>query len=178
MNKLSLNLKTGKHAVYLERFITTKYESKLRVKNIGIFWKFKNVLKNANDKITGITFGERYWSFNMISEKLAESNIQLERNRYDNTCKIRSPRQINLLYFGPLLGFPVNTVVRANTWTNSPSDVDVNLGLRYVTVSCGCVDTDRNFDSNGMNSKVIATIPVTLEQSLNESVTFYDTIHS
>ena len=83
MNKLSLNLETGKHAVYLERFITTRYESKLRVKNIGIFWKFKNVLKNANDKITGVTFGEGYWSFNMISERLSESNIQLERN----TCK-------------------------------------------------------------------------------------------
>ena len=72
--------------------ITTRYESRIHVKNIGIFWKFKNVLKNANDKIT---FGEGYWSFNMISEKLAENNIQLERNRYDNTCKIRSSRQLN-----------------------------------------------------------------------------------
>ena len=178
MNKLSLNLDTGKHFVYLERLITTRYESRLCVKNIDIFWKFKNVLKNANDKITGVTFGEGYWSFNMISEKLNESNIQLERNRYDNTCKIRSSRQLNLFNFGLLLGFPVNTVIQANTWTNSPSNVDVNLGLRYVTVSCNCVDTDRNFDSNGRRSKVIATIPVTSEQSLNSSVTFYDNIHS
>ena len=178
MNKLSLNLKTGKHFVYLERFITTKYESKLRVKNICIFGEFKNVLKNANDKITGVTFGEGYWTFNMISKKLAESNIQLERNWYDNTCKIRSSRQLNLLNFGLLLGFPVNTVIQANTWTNSPSNADVKLGLRYVTVSCGCVDIDRNFDSKGRKSKVIATIPVTTEQSLNETVTFYDNIRS
>ena len=175
MNKLSLNLDTGKHFVYLERMITTRYESRIHVKNIGIFWKFKNVLKNANDKIT---FGEGYWSFNMISEKLAENNIQLERNRYDNTCKIRSSRQLNLFNFGSLLGFPVNTIIQANTWTNSPSNVDVNLGLRYVTVSCNCVDTDRNFDSNGRRSKIIATDLVTSEQSLNSSVTFYDNIHS
>ena len=173
MNKLSLNLNTGKQAVYLDRFITTKYESRLRVKNIGIFWKFKNVLKNVNDKITGVTLGEGYWSFNMISEKLSESNIQLERNR-----RIHSPRQLSLFNFGPLLGFPVNTVIQANTWTNSSSNVDVNLGLRYVTVSCNCVDTNRNFDSSGKRSKVIATIPVTSEQSLNESVTFYDNIRS
>ena len=61
MNKLTLSLDTGKHFVYLERFIITRYESKIiYVKNIGIFWKFKNVLKNANDTITGVTFEEGY----------------------------------------------------------------------------------------------------------------------
>ena len=114
----------------------------------------------------------------MISEKVGESNIQLERNRYDNTCKIRSAKQLNLLNFGPLLGFPVNKVIQPNTWTNSPSSVDVNLGLRYVTIECNCVDTDKNFDSHGKRSKVIATVPITSEQSLNSSVTFYDNISS
>ena len=169
MNKLSLILDAGKHAVYLDRFITTRYDSKMHVKNIGVYWKFKNVLKNVNDSIntiTGgvnidpITFGEGYWSFNIISERLGESNIQLERNRYDNTCKIRSAKQLNLQNFGLLLGFPANKVVQPNTWTNSPSNVDVNLGLRYVSIERNCVDTDRNFDSNGRRSKVIATVPV------------------
>ena len=76
----------------------------MHIKNIGVYWKFKNVLKGVNDNIniiTGgvnvdpITFGEGYWSFNMISERLGESNIQLERNRHDNTCKIRSTKQLN-----------------------------------------------------------------------------------
>ena len=128
--------------------------------------------------VNPITFGEGYWSFNMISESLGESNIQLERNKHDNTCKIRSTKQLNLLNFGPLLGFPVNKVIQPNTWTNSPSHVDVNLGLKYVTVACNCVDTDRNFDSNGRRSKVIATVPVTSKQSLNSSVTYYDNIRS
>ena len=158
MNKLSLILDAGKHAVYFDKFITTRYDSKVYVRNIGVYWKFKNVLKGVNDSIntiTGgvnvdlITFGEGYWSFNMISERLGENNIQLERNTHDNTCKIRSGKQLNLLNFGPLLGFPVNKVIQPNTWTNSPSNVDVNLGLRYVTIGCNCVDSDRNFDSNG-----------------------------
>ena len=185
MNKLSLILDAGKHAVYLDKFITNKYDSKMYVRNIGVYWKFKNVLKGATDSIntitsgvnvSPITFGERYWSFNMISERLGESNIQLERNRHDNTCKIRSTKQLNLLNFGPLLGFPVNKIIQPNTWTNSPSNVDINLGLRYVTVGCNCVDTDRNFNSTGRRSKVIATVPVTLEQSLNSSATFHDNI--
>ena len=128
--------------------------------------------------VNPITFGEGYWSFNMISERLDESNIQLERNRYDNTCKIRSMKQLNRLNFGPLLGFLVNKVIQPNAWTNSPSHVDVNQKLKYVTVACNCVDTDRNFDSSGRRSKVIATVPVTSEQSLNSSVTFYDNIRS
>ena len=99
MNKLSLILDAGKHAVYLDKFITTRYDSKVYVRNIGVYWKIKNVLKNTNDSINTITggvnldpimFGEGYWSFNMISERFGESNIQLERNRHNNTCKIRS----------------------------------------------------------------------------------------
>ena len=138
MNKISLILDTGKHAVYLDKFITTRYDSKMYVKNIGVYWKFKNILKGANDSINTVSgfvnidpimFEEGYWTFNMISEKLGESNIQLERNRYDNTCKIRSAKQLNLLNFGPLLGFPVNKVIQPNTWTNSPFNVEVNLCL-------------------------------------------------
>ena len=120
MNKISLILDTGKHAVYFDKFITTRYDSKIYVKNIGVYWKFKNILKGVNNSIntiTGgvnvdpITFEEGYWTFNMISETHGESNIQLERNRYDNTCKIRSARQLNLLNFEPVLGFPVNKVI-------------------------------------------------------------------
>ena len=72
----------------------------------------------------------------------------------------------------------MNKVIQPNTCTNSPSNADVSLGLRYVTVECNCVDTDRNFDSNGRRSKVIATVPVTSEKSLSSSITFYDTIKS
>ena len=110
----------------------------------------------------------------MMAERLAESDVKLVRNRYDNTCKVFSKNSdLNLKGLAPLLGFPKNKAIRANTWTTSPSNVDVNLGLRYVTVECSSVDTDRNFDRYGKRSKVIATLPVTTEQSLNSSVTHY-----
>ena len=40
------------------------------------------------------------------------------------------------------------------------------------------MNTDRNFDTYGKPSRVFARIPVTTEQSLNESVTSYDNIHT
>ena len=69
-------------------------------------------------------------------------------------------------------------LLRTRSWKTSPSNVDVNLGLRYVTVECNCADTDKNFNSAGKGSKVIATVPVTSEQSLNSTVTYYEDIYS
>ena len=183
MYKLTHLINNGGHDVYLDGVITTTTESKITIRNVAIYWDFKNVLKAVNDTInvvsgSTITFGEGYWTFDMIRNLLSEENIKLECNIHDNTCKIHSTKQLNLLYFGPLLGFPVNQVVQANTWTNSPSHVDVNLGLRYVTIECGCANTDRNFDEEGNKSGVIATIPVSSEQRLNSTVTFYDDINT
>ena len=188
MDKLILSLDTGKHDIFLRKCITTQYGEKLYVKNISVLWKFKNVLTNVNNLIkfitvpdhpaTGVGFEEGYWTFTMTAEKLAESGITLERHMHDNGCSILSPKRLNLYHFGPLLRFPENAVIPENTRTKSPSVVDINRGLRYITIGCNCVDTDRNFDTNGDHSRVFARIPVTTEQSLNESMTFYDNIHT
>ena len=74
------------------------------------------------------------------------------------------------------IGFPENTIVPKNTKSKSPFVVDINRGLRYVTLGCNCVNTDRNFETHGNPSRVFARIPITTEQSLNESVTLYDNI--
>ena len=180
MKKLSLLLGNGKNEVYLERFVRTRSDSKMDVRNAAVYWDFRNITKNFNDTITltaapkDVTFEEGYWTFHMMAERLAESDVKLVRNRYDYTCKIFAKNtDVRLRNLGPMLGFSKNATVRANTWTNSPSNVDVNLGLRYVTVECSSVDTNRNFDRYGKRSKVIATLPVTTEQSLNSSVTHY-----
>ena len=72
-----------------------------------------------------------------------------------------------------MLGFSQTKIIKKKTWTTSPSIVDVNLGLRYVTVECNVVDTEKNFDRHGKQSKIVATFPVMTEQSLNSSVTHY-----
>ena len=173
MKKFSLLLDSGKNEVYLDRFVRTRSDSKMEVRNVVVYWP--TLTATPKD----VTFEEGYWTFHMMVERLAESDVKLDRNRYDNTCKVFSKNSdLNLKGLAPLLGFPKDELIQANTWTNSPSNVDVNLGLRYVTVECSSVDTDRNFDRHGKRSKVIATLPVTFEQSLNSSVTFYDNVTS
>ena len=152
-----------------------------------MLWKYKNVQTNVNNLIkfitvadhptAGVAFEEGYWTFNMIADHLAESGITLERHIHDNRCNILSPKKLNLYHFGPLLGFPKNAIIPKNTKTKSPLVVDINRGLEHITIGCNCVNTDRNFDTHGNPSRVFARIPVTTEQSLNESVTTYDNIH-
>ena len=161
-----LSLDTGKTDVFLRKCITTKYGEKINVKNFSVLWKYKNIVTNDNDLIkfitvpdhpaTGVAFEEGYWTFNMIADRLAESGITLERHKHDNRCSITSSKKLNLYRFGPLLGFPENEIIPKNTKSKSYFPVDINRGLRYVTIGCNCVNTDRNFDTNGNPSRVFA----------------------
>lgn len=179
MYKLTHLINNGRHDVYLDGVITTTIESMITIRNAAVYWNYKNIFTNVNNKVNNIVFSEGYWTFDMIKEKLKKNDIQLDRVVPNNRYKIFSKNHnVNLKNFGPLLGFPINQVVQANTCVNSPSNVDINLGLRYVTIGCGCVNTDKNFDEKGNKSRVIATIPVTSEQRLNSTVTFYDNINT
>ena len=156
------------------------YNDKIRGKNISELWKYKNIVTNDNNLIkfitvpdrpaTGVAFEEGYWTFNMIADCLAGSGITLERHKHDNRCTIHSSKKLNLYRFGLLLGFPENTIVPKNTKSKSPFVVDINRGLRYVTLGCNCVNTDRNFDTYGNRSRVFARIPVTTEQRIRHTV--------
>ena len=97
-----LSLDTGKHDIFLQRCITTKYREKIHVKNISVLWKYKNILANDNNLIkfitvpdhpaTDVAFEEGYWTFNMITDRLAESGITLERHKHDNRRSTLSPK--------------------------------------------------------------------------------------
>ena len=180
MKKLSLFLENGKNEIYLDGFVRSKINSKMKIRNASVYWNFKNITEglNNNNVITAVpnrvVFGEGYWDFRMIAEKLAENGIELERIKHNNKCTLLSKNSdIILNRFGILLGFPNHQVVKKGVKITSPSVVDVNLGLRYVTVECNHADSEKNYNPNGKRSKVVATFPVTTEQSLNNSVTHY-----
>ena len=75
-----------------------------------------------------------------------------------------------------LVGFEKDTTIPQDTWKDSGT-VNINMGLKYITIGCDCVNTLKNFDTNGERSKTIATFPITAEQSLNGSVTFYKDVN-
>ena len=180
MKKLSLFLENGKNEIYLDGFIRMKINSRMKIRNATVYWNFKNITEGLynNNVITAVpnrvVFGEGYWDFRMIAEKLAENGIEVERIKHNNKCTLLSKNSdIILNRFGILLGFPNHQIVKKGVKITSPSTVDVNLGLRYVTVECNHADPEKNYDRNGKHSKIIATFPVTSEQSLNNSVTHY-----
>ena len=184
MRKLSVFLESGKNVIYLDGFIRTEPNSKLKIKNASVYWNYQNITGTSNYFYVttvpkSIVFENGYWTFHMLAERFAENGIKLVRNRYDNTCKIYSEtKDLVLNSLGLMLEFPITKGIIKKAWTTSPSVVDVNLGLKYVTVECGAVDMEKNFDRWGKRSKVVATFPVTTEQSLNNSVSHYRDIES
>ena len=66
----------------------------------------------------------------------------------------KSGATVKLKKFGELLGFSENTTIPQDTVTKSSEAVDVNFGLKCLTVTCDLanplrnVDTDRNTSTN------------------------------
>ena len=62
-------------------------------------------------------------------------------------CKIYSETNQNLREIGKLLGFPEGKLINSRTWETSRGEVDVNKGLRYITINCDLIDSNQNFNS-------------------------------
>ena len=126
----------------------------MKIRNATVYWNFKNITEGLynNNVITAVpnrvVFEEGYWDFRMIAEKLAENGIELERIKHNNKCTLLSKNSDLILNrFGKLLGFPDHQTVKRNVKITSPSNVDVNLGLRYVTVECNHADAEKKLRS-------------------------------
>ena len=186
MEKITAWLKNGSNDVYLdESFVETNTDSKIMINNVSIYWKFKNIhqdnyeatLVEADGSQTVLQFGMGYWTFDMISERLKLDDIILTKNRHNNTCRIHSDKyEIHLGNFCLLLGFKKNTVITRGTKTDS-GEVNVNSGLRFVTIGCDIVNLPKNFDTSGKRSKTIATFPITTEEPIFNYVSFYKNVN-
>ena len=186
MEKITAWLENGTNTVYLDdSFVETNINSKIVIKNVAIYWKFRNVhqdnyevtLVEVDGSQTVIQFGTGYWTFDMISERLKLDEISLTKNRHNNTCRIHSNKyEIHLGSLGLLLGFVKNTVITRGTKVDS-GVVDVNSGLRLVTIGCDIANPTRNFDPGGRRSKIIATFPITTEEPIFNYISFYKNVN-
>ena len=186
IEKVTARLSNGKNDIYLKNgFIETNKDSKIVVNNISIYWRYKNIHKDNRDVVvtdssggqTVLQFGMGYWTFDMISERFTEEGVSLKKNRHNNTCRIRSEKHsLNLGNFGLLLGFEKDTVIQSEELKDS-DEVNVNMGLRFVSIGCDIVNPSKNFDTNGERSKIIATFPITTEEPLFNYVSFYKDVN-
>ncbi len=123
-------------------------------------------------------FRRRILDVRYDTRKLRKKKILLKFNPYDNTCKIYSDKTLNLKSFGSLLGFSSSYTVLPKAWKTSLSAVDVNLGLRYITLNCEAVNSTKNFNRQGRRSHTLFTFPVLPNQNLGSAVTYFSNIGS
>ena len=155
------------------------------MKNVAIYWKFRNVhqdnyeatLVKADRSRKKLKLETGYWTFDMISERLKLDNVSLTKNRHNNTCSIRSDKyEVHLGNIGLLLGFVKDIVITRGTKVDS-GEVDVNWGLRLVTIGCDIVNPTKNFNPGGKRSVTIFTFPITTEEPIFNYISFYKNVN-
>ena len=196
MKNISVFIEGGTKTLKFTKPIAT-YGSLLAAKEVTVFWNFKNItnaIDNGKFIITNQvwngalfinqpgetpkekTLGEGYWDFQQIKERLEGEKLKLSMNVHDNTCSIinETGRVVNLKKFGKLLGFPENHKLLNGTTTASPKPVDVNHGLRWLTVTCDLIDSSKSTGLNGDESTVLAFLPITPGTRLNSNCYVYE----
>jgi hypothetical protein len=138
---------------------------RLQITNLRLIWL--NVEKELS---------EGYWDFELIKERLKGDKINLTANIHNNTCDVenKSGATVNLKRFGELLGFPTDTSIPQDTVTKSSKAVDVNFGLKYLTVTCDLANPRRNVDTDGSTSTNIAYLPIPPGTRLNSPVSGFN----
>ena len=177
----------GTKKLILDEPFLTGFGTTIQLKQATVFWKFKNIT-TANNKFEKVipdkniekkTLGVGYWDFELIKERLEGEKIALTANVHDNTCNVenKSGFTMNLKTFGELLGFPANTNIVNGVTRKSPKAVDVNSGLRYLTITCDLADAFRNVDINGSINTNIAYLPIPPGTRLNSTVSVFNENH-
>ena len=183
MKNISVYIQGGTETLKFEKPIAT-YGSLLAAKEVTVFWNFKNITNELDNGKFSIekgtiteekTLGEGYWDFQQLKERLDGEKLKLSMNVHDNTCSIvnNTGGKVNLKKFGKLLGFPEDHKLTAGA-SASPNPVDVNHGLRWLTVTCDLIDSTKNTDLKGNESDVLAFLPITPGTRLNSNCYVYE----
>ena len=77
-----------------------------------------------------------------------------------------------------LLGFPLSYTITQKVWRTSLNAVDINLGLKYVTLNCDSNNSARNFGRQGRRSQTLFTFPILPNQNLSSAVSYFSDIGS
>ncbi len=176
----------GTKKLILDEPFLTGHDTTIQLKRATVFWRFRNITAANNnyyfEKVITPTDKERktlddgYWDFELIKKRLEAENVELIQRVHDNKCKVKNKNDetIDLKNFGKLIGFNADTTIATGTTPESPHPVDVNLGLRYLTVACDLADTFRNVDINGSADANIAYLPIPPATRLNSTVSMYE----
>ena len=185
MKNISVHIKKGEKTTFTFKKPIATYGTRIAAKEVTVFWNFKNITNTIGNNAFNVsnssppekTINNGYYDFEQIKSRLENDKLQLQMNAYDNTCTIdnKNNTTVNLKKLGPLLGFAENHQLAAKTNEASSNPVDVNHGLRWLTVTCDLIDQSKNIDLDGEESDILAFLPITPGTRLNSSCYVYET---
>ena len=184
MKNISVHIKKGEKTTFTFKKPIATYGTRIAAKEVTVFWNFKNITSTIGNNTFTVsnssppekTINDGYYDFEQLKSRLENDKLELQMNAYDNTCTIdnKNNTTVNLKKLGPLLGFAENQQLTAKTSKASPDPVDVNHGLRWLTVTCDLIDQSKNIDLDGEESDNLAFLPITPETRLNSSCYVYE----
>ena len=184
MKNISVHIKKGKKTTFAFKKPIATYGTRIAAKEVTVFWNFKNITSTIGNNVFTVsnssppekTINDGYYDFEQVKSRLESDKLELQMNAYDNTCTIdnKNNTTVNLKKLGPLLGFAENHQLAAKTSEVSSNPVDVNHGLRWLTVTCDLIDQSKNIDLDGEESNILAFLPITPGTRLNSSCYVYE----
>ena len=183
MKNISVHIKKGEKTTFAFKKPIATYGTRIAAREVTVFWNFKNITSTignntfvikSNPEVTE-TINDGYYDFQALKERLKLNKLELQMNTYNNTCTIdnKNNTTVNLKKLGVLLGFAENQQLGAKTSKASSNSVDVNHGLRWLTVTCDLIDQSKNIDLEGEESDILAFLPITPGTRLNSSCYVY-----
>ena len=159
MKNISVHIKKGKETTFTFKKPIATYGTRIAAREVTVFWNFKNItgtignntfVIKSNPEVTE-TINDGYYDFQALKERLKLNKLELQMNTYNNTCSIKNKNtvKVDLKKLGVLLGFHENHELAASTSEGSSDPVDVNHGLKYLTVTCDLIDQSKNIDLEG-----------------------------
>ena len=173
---------SGKKFKFKKPIVT--YGTRIAAKEVTVFWNFKNITSTIGNNTFVIkgksevteTINDGYYDFQALKERLKLNKLELQMNTYNNTCTIENKNavKVDLKKLGVLLGFHENHELTASKSERSPDPVDVNHGLKYLTVTCDLIDQSKNINLEGEESNILAFLPITPGTRLNSNCYVYE----
>ena len=184
MKNISVHIKKGEKTTFKFKKPIATYGTRIAAKEVTVFWNFKNITSTignntfvikSNPEVTE-TINDGYYDFQALKERLKLNKLELQMNTYNNTCSIENKNtvKVDLKKLGVLLGFHENYELAPSNSEGSPDPVDVNHGLKYLTVTCDLIDQSKNIDLEGEESNILAFLPITPGTRLNSSCYVYE----
>ena len=184
MKNISVYIKEGKKTTITFKKPIATYGTRIVAREVTVFWNFKNITDTIGNNAfvikskpeVPVTINDGYYDFQALKNRLEENKLELQMNTHDNTCSINNKNtvKVDLKKLGVLLGFHENHKLAASKSERSTDPVDVNHGLKYLTVTCDLIDQSKNIDVEGGESDILAFLPITPGTRLNSSCYVYE----